>query len=940
MKRKRLLSIFLAMVMLLGLFSPAITVSNAAQNVALNKTATASSSYNSANTPDKAFDGNPGTRWESEYSDPQWITVDLGKSYNITGVKIVWENAAGKEYKIQVSENNVNWTDVYTVTNGTMAHVLDVTFQPVSGRYVRMYGTQRVMGYGYSIWDFEVYAEEGGPTQPTQNLALNKPAATSSYIGGNTAAMAFDGNAGTRWESEYSDPQWISVDLGKSYNITGLKIVWENAAGKEYKIQVSDNNTNWTDVYTVTNGTMAHVLDISFSGVSGRYVRMYGTQRAMIYGYSIWEFEVYGTDDGTPPVGSINPPSGLGVTSYTTNSISLSWNPVSGATGYNIYRSFTPSGTYMKVNTTPVSSTSYTDNGLDTATYYYKVSAVKGSEESALSGYVSATTILDFGPNVKIFDPSMPASTIQNTVNDIYDRMAPADSGQFSSERYALLFKPGTYDTFVNVGYYTQVLGLGLMPDQTSINGLACWPNLPNNNATCNFWRGAENLAVNSDTVWAVSQAVSLRRVHIRGELSLHWYGGWTSGGFMSDCIIDGRVVPGSQQQWFSRNSKWAQWANGVWNMVFAGCVNAPAPSYPDPPYTVINQTPISREKPFLYLDGSEFKVFVPNIRLNSVGVSWENGVPAGQSLSMSQFVIAHPETFKVDTLNQALSQGKHIMFTPGIYRVDKPLMVTNPNTIIMGLGLATLTPTNGNACMKIADVSGVIVTGLLFDAGAINSPVLLEVGPEGSSANHSSNPTFLSDLYFRVGGAAVGRADVCIIINSNHVVGDNFWVWRADHGAGVGWYDNTTKNGIIVNGDYVTLYALMVEHFHEYQTVWNGEYGRTYFYQSEIPYDVPSQAAWMSHNGTKNGFASYKVADHVNNHETWGMGIYSYFRDAPVKLHSAVESPIKPGVKHHNTCTVWLAGDPASEITHVINDSGNAAVQGAQMRQYIAEYP
>lgn len=130
----------------------------------------------------------------------------------------------------------------------------------------------------------------------------------------------------------------------------------------------------------------------------------------------------------------------------------------------------------------------------------------------------------------------------------------------------------------------------------------------------------------------------------------------------------------------------------------------------------------------------------------------------------------------------------------------------------------------------------------------------------------------------------------------------DNFWVWRADHGAGVGWYINTTKNGIIVNGDYVTLYALMVEHFHEYQTVWNGEHGRTYFYQSEIPYDVPNQVSWMSHNGTKNGFAFYKVADHVNYHETWGMGIYSYFRDAPVKLHSAVESPIKQGVRHHNT--------------------------------------
>ena len=360
-----------------------------------------------------------------------------------------------------------------------------------------------------------------------ENLALNKPAAaSSSYNATNTPNKAFDGNPNTRWESEYSDPQWIMVDLGSSYNIAGVKIVWENAAGKEYRIQVSQDSVSWTDVYTVTNGTMAHVLDASFQPVPGRYVRMYGTQRAMIYGYSIWEFEVYGSEgDGPPPV-SINPPSGLTVTSYTANSISLGWNPVPGAAGYNIYRSFTAAGPYMKVNSAPVTSTGYTDTGLDTATYYYKVSAVSGSSESSLSDHVSARTILDFGPNVIIFDPSMPASYIQDTVNYIYDRMAPADTGQFSSERYALLFKPGNYSTFVNVGYYTQVLGLGLLPDQTSINGLACWPNLPNNNATCNFWRGVENIAVNSDTVWAVSQAVSMRRVHIRGELSLHWYGG------------------------------------------------------------------------------------------------------------------------------------------------------------------------------------------------------------------------------------------------------------------------------------------------------------------------------------------------------------------------------------------------------------------------------
>lgn len=172
--------------------------------------------------------------------------------------------------------------------------------------------------------------------------------------------------------------------------------------------------------------------------------------------------------------------------------------------------------------------------------------------------------------------------------------------------------------------------------------------------------------------------------------------------------------------------------------------------------------------------------------------------------------------------------------------------------------------------------------------------------------------------------------------INSDYVIGDNFWVWRADHGDGVGWDSNTARNGIIINGDDVSMYALMVEHFQEYQTIWNGENGKTIFYQSEIPYDVPNQEEWLSHDGTVNGYASYKVGDTVEHHEAWGLGIYSYHRDAKVDLNCVMEVPEQENIKVHNICSVMITGNPG--ISHVINNEGGAAEYASSL-QMIREY-
>lgn len=552
-----------------------------------------------------------------------------------------------------------------------------------------------------------------------------------------------------------------------------------------------------------------------------------------------------------------------------------------------------------------------------------------------------------FGPNVYIFDENDSEEEIQAVIDQVY---AEQEEAQFGSGRYALLFKPGSYDVRAKVGFYTHVAGLGLLPTDTVVKEFDANANWMGANSTCNFWRRAENFTVEETATWAVAQATSLRRMYFKNWLALdQWGQGWASGGFVADTVVDGSAVAYSQQQYLTRNCSFGGWSGGVWNAVFVG--NEPElythsgaivennwhlePGYEY--FTVEDESPVIREQPFLTIDDNgNYGVFVPGKRENAVGVSWANGALDGDTISIDNFFVAKP-TDSAATINAELASGKHLLLTPGIYSLDDSIKVNNPNTVVLGLGYATLTPSGNNACIEVADVDGVSVSGLLFDAGPEYTETLLKVGEDGASKRHAE-PTLLSDLFFRVGGAATGvtQSKTCIIINSNDVIGDNFWVWRADHGDGVAWDLNKTENGVIVNGDNVTMYGLFVEHFHEYQTIWNGENGRNYFYQSEIPYDIPNQESWMSHNGTKNGYASYKVADDVTSHESYGMGVYSFNRDATVDLHSAIEVPDVEGVMIKQACSVMLAGNPG--ITHVVNDEG-AAVSIAGERQHVVQY-
>lgn len=548
---------------------------------------------------------------------------------------------------------------------------------------------------------------------------------------------------------------------------------------------------------------------------------------------------------------------------------------------------------------------------------------VQGEATIILPVYSGKYNSTSLGPNVYVFDPSMDMAEIQALLDTIFASRTIHRS-EFTDNRTAIMFKPGRYNLDVKLDYYMQVLGLGDSPEDVVIVGAVRSNTTHGNSVLTNFWRSAENLTVipsdNSTMVWGVSQAAPLRRILVKGDLQL-FDKGYASGGFLANSRIEGKITSGPQQQWFTRNSSIKEWVGGVWNMTFLGIDGAPQESWPEKPYTTIGQTPVIREKPWLLFANNDFVIRIPALRENTSGPDWLSEDKPVKTLGMNKIYIAHPEIDNSETLNAALKKGNSLLLTPGRYLLDTSLKVRKKGTLIMGTGLATLIPQRGNAALEIDDAGGVIVCGLTIDAGPVYSERLFAVGRPGSGKSHSGNPVFLYDIFFRVGGPAEGSAGTCLEINSNDVIVDHTWLWRADHGNGVGWDKNKGAHGLVVNGDNVIIYGLFNEHFQEYQTVWNGNNGKVYFYQSEMPYDPPSVESWK--HGKAYGYASYKVSDNVKNHEAWGVGIYNYFRDAPIIVDNAIETPAGIEDKMHHVVIYWLNGNMESVVKSIINGKG-----------------
>jgi len=696
-------------------------------------------------------------------------------------------------------------------------------------------------------------------------------------------ANAIDGNLSTRFSSDAvaASGMYFQVNLGSAQTFNQIEMNSGGSAGdyaRGYNVEVSSDGATFASVATGTGSSSPET--VTFAAQTARYIRVVLTAPSATSWWSIAEFTAYSSGStGTPP-----PPTG-------------------GSLGSNVY----------------------------------------------------------------VFTPGMAQSSIQSTLNTIASEQV---SNQFGTQRFAVLFAPGTYGSSSNplvftVGYYTSIAGLGQNPSQVVINGSINTFNQcigggsSNCNATDNFWRSISNLTINvmgntgcyaGDDFWASSQESPLRRVDINGKLTLMDYctgaPDFASGGEIADSAFTGTVTNGSQQQYIVRNSNISSWSNSVWNQVFCGDNGAPAQSFAGnsgdsggpSSYTTLATCPVTQEEPYLYQDSSGAYVFVPSAQAKSSGPTWLNGTTPGTSLSLNTFFVVQPSN-TVAQINAALAAGDNLLFTPGVYDISSTINVTRPDTKIVGLGFPTLISENGDTTMSVADVGGVNISGLIFDAGSAGSPSLLTLGTQGSTVSHASDPDSVDDVTFRVGGAEAGRVTTAFIDNSSNSILDDVWAWRADHGAGAGtWTGDQASTGLIVNGGNVTAYGLAVEHFQRDEVIWNGQGGEDIFFQNENPYEVPSQAAWMS-SPTQDGYPALFIPSSVTSFQGYGMGSYSFFNQGvAIENAMAFQAPDTPGVQFHDLLTVFLNG--SGGIQSVINGRGTAVSSSFGGPSDVVSYP
>jgi hypothetical protein len=584
------------------------------------------------------------------------------------------------------------------------------------------------------------------------------------------------------------------------------------------------------------------------------------------------------------------------------------------------------------------------------------LAAVPSQAAEAASSICPDATTAVFGPNVCVFNATMSQSAIQADLNAIAAQQVPI-AAQFGSQRYAVLFQPGTYGSAADplvfqVGYYTEVAGLGAMPQDTVINGAidvfnsGCTAGNSSCNSDDNFWRSLSNLTLNvhlpssppayvpaasdpfgagcdnSAEMWSVSQAAPIRRAIINGSVVFQDYcanNNFASGGFIADSKVSGDLDFYGNQQYMVRNSAIGGangCPNGLWNMVYSGVQGAPAPVFTGQcqQNTVLSASPVTAEEPFLYTDSSgAYHVFVPAVQNDSSGPSWASGQEAGTSLPLSKFFVASPAT-SVVTIDAALSAGRDLILTPGVYDLDLPILVSHPGTVVLGLGLATLVPQRGNAAMVVA------------------------VGVPGLAGG--SGPDVIQDVFFRIGGAETTpvSATVSLLDNAPGSIIDDVWAWRADHGNDVGWTQNTASTGLAVTGSGVTAYGLAAEHYQKNEVVWSGQGGTDIFFQNELPYDVPSQSAWMA-TPSQDGYPAFLVSPDVSTFQGYGLGSYSFFNQG-VNIQDAMafQAPKTSGVQFHDIFTQFLNG--SGGINSVINGTGAAVDSAFHGPSDVVSYP
>lgn len=556
---------------------------------------------------------------------------------------------------------------------------------------------------------------------------------------------------------------------------------------------------------------------------------------------------------------------------------------------------------------------------------------------------------------------------VQDPWNEEYETFT-SDYHFSTSRRFAVLFAPGQYRGIdFPVGYYVQLLGLGVSADDVQFVDCQRGPFVSALNfhkhlhGTCldTFWRSAENFSsfASNGMQWAVSQACPLRRIHVHGDLNLFHGPAYASGGYFANSLVEGRTNAGGQQQFLFRNVEFRNGAiGGAWSIVYVACTGQ-VPRNNNLEVVVLAKPPIRIEKPFIAVSSNtrdgKFQLRVPLPLMTNkdqlVGPKMDGSDEEIRDFSQVRVV---GEQEPISRIQDALDQGKDVILAAGIFTLEKTIQMKHPNQVLLGIGMATIVaPTDGSPCIRIAPfVPGVRVAGIMLEASKVSvksdgeqeTSTLLQWGDKNvKDPGDFSNPGALHDVFCRVGGIATEdresvQVNTMMRLYSGNIVGDNLWLWRADHAelrpneqvnypniSSIYWQTEQNEfrveTGLEVWGDDITIYGLAVEHALGHQTIWHGDRGFVAFYQCELPYCVSQETF-----GNR-GYRGYLVGDHVQEHQIYAPGIYSNFRNEKVVVATAMEHPQRDSVTVHNPFTVLL--DNHFGIQTISNFQGGAAI-------------
>ncbi|KAL9189663.1 hypothetical protein ACHAXT_009338 [Thalassiosira profunda] len=565
--------------------------------------------------------------------------------------------------------------------------------------------------------------------------------------------------------------------------------------------------------------------------------------------------------------------------------------------------------------------------------------------------------------SVTIIEKDMSDEDAQNILRKLEDSRDPDTNAfvpteHFSNERKAIFFEPRDepYRLDVQVGYYVQVAGLGASAGDVTFAGVGLGPYCPayyhhidddtgtcHHNGTCldTFWRSAENFTndTSKGILWAVSQAAPIRRVHAKNDLHLCQGGAFASGGHIANAQVEGKLVFGPQQQFCARSVTMGSEGTivpGAWSNVYVDCV-APNTDLSTRAGTktaasiTSNVPSVTVEKCFLAMEGKDSKRFVLHVPKPRLREDPNNPTSRGADLTgaddeirpLERVYVAKaclqeeeaeaPDYDVARKINLAFRQGKDVVLSPGIFHLTQPILMKKNDQVLLGIGMATLVaPSSGQPCIRVAPrTDGIRIGGIMFEASKLKrglfSPAkssFIEFGSECAlDPGNPKNPGVLTDIFCRVGGSNLDRevsTDVMVRIHSGNVLGDNLWLWRADH-VELGKHESPNfpdmdleyhqtnlgevpvKTGLEVTGNDVIIHGLAVEHTIEDQVVWRGDRGDVQFYQCELPYDVDQDF------GTRN-YVGFRATGKA--HKLGGAGVYSNFRDHNVIVKTAIVHP------------------------------------------------